>query len=42
MPGRQLYGGDSFMGCVGKLSPHQPPVGGSFSPKGEAKVVFII
>ena len=42
MPGPQLYGGNMFIGCAGKLSPHQPPAGGSFSPKGEAKVIFII
>ena len=41
-PGPQFYGGNMFIGCAGKLSPHQPPAGGSFSPKGEAKVVFII
>ena len=23
------------MGCGGKAAPHQPPVGGSFPPKGE-------
>ena len=25
-----------MMGCVGKATPHQPPAGGSFPPKGEA------
>ena len=37
MPGPQLYGGNMFMGCAGKRSPHQPPAGGSFSPQGRSQ-----
>ena len=42
MPGLRLCGGNPLTGSPRKLSPHQPPAGGSFSPKGRSQRRFYL